>query len=155
MKGPRSRVTFVAVLSFLVAAGCQESISGPAEGFDLQPGYALLSGEADVTLRVEADAFAPGAPVTLVLENESGEQVGFNLCFNALERRTGGSWVLELDPRVCTAHLNLLGTGGTAEYETALPSDLAPGEYRFRIALWLMGREEPRDQVSGSFHVDG
>jgi hypothetical protein len=37
---------------------------------------------------------------------------------------------------------------------TTLPPELPAGEYRFRVALYLMDQEELRDQVSDGFVID-
>lgn len=154
MRAVRAASSLATILTFLAAAaGCQDSISEPSEeGAALQPGHALLGAATDVRLSVEASAFAPGAPVTLVLENRSAEQIGFNLCFHAIERRSGAEWVPQPDSRICTTHLNLLDPGATARHDAELPA-LADGEYRFRVALHLMGQQQHRDQVSDSFTI--
>lgn len=154
----RRAIALAAALPILVTAACQSSVAGPPDGADgeLRPGYALLEGDTEVRLLAQADAFEPGAPVTLVLHNEGTEQIGFNLCFHVLERRDGEEWVFADDPeRACTTQLNLLDTGGTADFATTIPGDLAPGEYRYRIAVHFMGREERRDQVSEPFQIGG
>ncbi len=158
MKRSNWYVRFATLLPLLfVGVGCSDSVSGPDHGedVDLQPGYALVAQGTEVPLRAEADGFEPGAPVTLFLENGSNEDLGYNLCFHALERRSGSEWEMEEDGRICTTVLNILSPGAVAEYGTTLPEDLAPGEYRFRVALFFMTQEEHRDQVSGSFQIEG
>lgn len=156
MKTPVALQSILTGLSLvLVVAGCHQSTAGPGLDQDvaLQPGNALLANEADLTLLAEADSFEPGAEVALTLVHHAGEQVGFNLCSHALERRNGDDWTMLEFFRICTAHLNLLSPGETAEYEAALPSGLSSGEYRFRIALYLVDGEDQRDLVSNSFEV--
>lgn len=155
MKASKAVLSFALPLLVLAAACSESTTEPPAEGGALQPGYALLGDNADVQLSVEADAFAAGAPITLVLQNHSSGEIGFNLCFHAIERRTGDTWTAEADDRICTTHLDLLAPGGSHRYDTALPSALAAGEYRFRVALELMGQQTRRDQVSGAFTIGG
>lgn len=144
-------------LSFLIlAAGCTLEPPTPG-GFEspLHVGYALLGEDAGITLTADAESFEPGAPMTLVLENDAGEPVGFNLCGHALERRAGESWELLHSGNVCTLQLNALESGEAFEYQTALPEGLEPGEYRARAGLHLLDSDERRDQVSNTFRVEG
>jgi hypothetical protein len=142
-------------LTIMISA-CDGSPSNPPgypHGGDLQPGYSLLSEGSGIALVAEADAFEPGEPVLLKLENHSSENIGFNLCFHALEHRVDDQWVLDPSMATCTMHLDVAGPGQTAEYPTTLSSELEAGEYRFRIALYLMDQDELRDQVSDGFVV--
>ncbi len=151
------RSLLVALPTLFVAAGCEDSVAGPPAGDDLtlEPGHAAVATETDVHLRTEAGALEPGGTVTLFLDNESGEQVGFNLCFHAIERRSGEDWTMLPDGRICTTQLHLLDSGGTAQYEATIPEDLEAGEYRFRVSVHLMESEVHRDLVSGGFMVEG
>lgn len=149
------RATFApAPLAVLVLGfgGCDDSPTSLHGDAAFQVGHALLDDEVDVVLRAEADVFEPGADVTVVLEHRAGEQVGYNLCFHAIERRSGDEWVTQESLRLCTADLRLLEAGETARFDTILPA--AAGDYRFRTALWLMERDERRDQVSEPFQVE-
>lgn len=154
--GRRSRGSILAVLPLAAVAACGEGSTQPSavDDFDFQVGNALLASGEDVTLRAEAARWAPGAPVTLELQNGSGGTVGFNLCFHALERRTAEAWSLLQGDRVCTAHLDTLAPGGRHRHETHLPGTLPPGEYRFRVALYLLKEKLSRDVVSAPFSVD-
>jgi hypothetical protein len=158
MKG-RVRTLPLAAAALFVAAACSDTTTGINDGDvgDLEPGHALLAQGADVTLTAQADDFAPGAQVTLVLENGSQSRIGYNMCFHALEKRSGDSWAFaeEMEDRICTLILHILEAGESAQYPTSLPEGLPAGEYRFRIALHLMDAEEHRDQVSQSFQVGG
>lgn len=93
--------------------------------------------------------------MTLILENQEPESVGYNLCVHGLERRAGDVWTSVASERVCTAHLAMLESGQTAAYGTTVPADLASGEYRVRLPLYLPGQEEQRDVTSGTFQVGG
>jgi hypothetical protein len=150
------RIPWLALSLVLAVTGCEGSVSGPDLGpGGLELGNALLGGEADVMLRTDADSYAPGGSMTLTLENQGSERVGYNLCVHGLERRSGDAWTSVESERVCTAHLEMLEPGQTASYETTVPEDLASGEYRVRLPLYLPGREEQRDVVSGTFQVGG
>ncbi len=153
-----SLIVFAAIPFVFAVSACEDSVTAPpSEDFELQPGHALLAEGADVTLEVEADGFEPGAEVTLLLVNQSGEPVGFNLCFHELERFTDDGWKgsEEQEDRICTAVLHIIDPGEDARYEASLPATLSPGEYRFRVALHLMDQGEFRDQVSDPFHIEG
>lgn len=154
---PAAAMFLLAALPFLAATACTDPVSDPlTEGDpDLQVGNTLLDSQSEVTLRAEGGPFVAGGPVTLVLQNGSSEQLGHNLCFHGLERRSGSSWELLPDGRVCTAHLNVLAAGATASYQASLPAGLQAGEYRFRVALYLMEGQDTRDQVSQVIQVGG
>lgn len=150
------RIPWLALSLLLALAGCESSTSGPELGPDgLEVGNALLGSEAGVVLGTDADAYAPGGSMTLALENQGSERVGYNLCVHGLERRSGDAWTPVESERVCTAHLETLEPGQTAAYGTTVPADLASGEYRVRVPLYLPDREEQRDVVSGTFQVGG
>lgn len=145
----------VGILLVVATAGCGESTSGPEPGeVHLGAGNALLGSEADVRLRLEPEAFAAGAPVTLILKHRGGEPVGYNLCTRRLERRTAEEWVSIDVLRLCTAHLDRLEAGGTVARERTLPEGLAGGVYRMRLPLWLFESEAQRDIVSDTFRVE-
>jgi hypothetical protein len=158
MKTPKFRnLALLSVPLILVLAGCADSPSSPTglpDGLELTPGNSLMAAGAGVVLLAEAESFEAGAPVLLRLENHSNERVGFNLCAHGMERRIEGEWSLAPTSAVCTMHLSLAEPGDTAEYTTTLPQALPAGEYRFRIALYLMNQEELRDQVSNGFVID-
>lgn len=146
----------VGILLVVATAGCGESTSGPEPGeVHLGAGNALLGSEADVRLRLEADAFEPGTPVTLILEHHGGLHVGYNLCSRRLERRTAGAWTSVGVLRLCTAHLDLLEAGGTVARDRTLPLGLTDGTYRMRLPLYLFESEAQRDVVSDTFRVEG
>jgi len=141
----------------LVTAGCQDSVSGPGSGepFDLTPGvYVLADPGSGASLRAEADPFIPGGGVRLVLENASGEVLGYNLCTHALERNDGVEWKALPVSRVCTMELRLLNPGAEAGYDAILPEELSAGEYRFRVAVNFMDTERHRDLASTAFQVE-
>ena len=157
----RFRLSAVAIAGVLALAvlGCESSatgLPGDLEHDDLQPGHALLADGIDVTLGMEADHLEPGGEATLVLENQSGERIGYNLCFHTLERFTDEGWnaAEEQEERACILVLHMIDSGESARYDTSLPEALPAGEYRFRVALHLMERGEHRDQVTASFAVE-
>lgn len=148
------RVAYVILSLFLVAAGCDDSDAGLVAGPEgLQTGNSLLGHEADVVLRTDAEAYAPGASMTLILEHQGGERVGYNLCVHRLEARSGESWEALASNRICTAHIAELAPGQTATYETTVPTGLAEGEYRVRLPLYLPERGEQRDVLSDALWV--
>ncbi len=159
IEGIRLPTAFAALALVTLATGCDDSATGPAvdPASELQPGYTLLDNDTDIALGVESDHYAAGAEVKLVLSNQSGERVGFNLCFHEIERNTSEGWVpVEgLEGRICTLVLHMIDSGETAQYGTSLPEALSTGEYRFRVALHLMDRGEFRDQASSPFQVEG
>lgn len=153
---PNSRIPWLALSLLVALAGCEGSASGPELGTGgLEVGNALLGSEAGVVLETDAEAYDPGDTMTLTLANQGSEPVGYNLCVHALERRSGDVWTSVDSERVCTAHLETLESGQTAAYGTTVPADLASGEYRVRLALYLPDREEQRDVTSGTFQVGG
>ena len=107
-------------MGVLLLAGCATSSqSGTAE--------------RDVRLGVEA-AGAPGA-ITLVLQNRSRDEVGYNLCPSSLERRSGTDWTPVPTARVCTMELRILPPGSDARYVFELPQGITAGSYRARASV--------------------
>jgi hypothetical protein len=107
----------------------------------------------DLGLRVEA---APArASVTLVLSNDSSEEIGFNLCPSTLERSTGETWEPVLDERVCTLELRLLDSGREARYTLDIPPGLASGRYRYRASVTRMASGTSVSLTSDTFQIAG
>ena len=105
-------------------------------------------GEAGgVALAVEPEAAQPGDSVELLLRNESGEAIGYNLCTTRLERGENGEWVRLPPDRVCTRELRTLAPGEVARYPVALAADLDPGSYRF-LAMNAKLEARSRDSVA-------
>jgi hypothetical protein len=92
-----------------------------------------------VTLTTDRQSYAPGEAVQLTLRNgpeesEMGEALGVNLCNSHLERRyDDGSWVRypQQSGAICEDILQVLWPGQSVSEAILLPSDMAPGEYRF------------------------
>jgi hypothetical protein len=105
----------------------------------------------EVELRVEAAAARDS--VRLVLSNDSNEEVGFNLCTSALERRTGAAWEPVAEDRVCTMELRLLPVGREAAYTLGIPAGLTPGVYRYRAGIEMMASGAAASVVSDGFEV--
>lgn len=158
MKLHRTSLSVASVLATLLLIGaCDDSpTTAPDESFDPDESYAVLSSSDDVSLRVDADSFEPGATVSLTLRNESGEAVGYNLCFHDLERLEGDDWARVAGAgQICTAVLYTLEDGRSATYSASLPSTLGEGAYRFRTSVHFVERGESRDAVTAPFEVGG
>lgn len=98
----------------------------------------LGSGEGSngVALIVTPERAAPGDTITLVLRNDSQDELGYNLCTSSLHRRTGeGAWDPIASERVCTLELRSLSPRQRATLRLDLPQNLAPGTYRFETAV--------------------
>lgn len=139
-----------------LTTGCQDTPSAPSDEIppDLQPGgHAVMGPESGISLGILGDSFEPGAQIFLILNNESSDDVGYNLCLHDLERRVDGEWESLQIERICTLELRILTPGGSAVTALDLPDPLPDGEYRFRVAVHLMEDGEIRDLVSDPFHV--
>lgn len=157
MKLHRSTLSLASALATALLIGaCDDSpTTAPDESFDPDESYAVLSSD-DVDLRADADSFEPGATVSLTLRNESGEALGYNLCFHDLERREDDGWErVSGAGQICTAVLYTLEDGGSATYSASLPSTLGEGAYRFRTSVHFVDRGESRDAVTPPFEVRG
>ena len=89
-----------------------------------------------VTLRTDATAYRPGAPMTLTLENPTAEGYTFNPCTRALERESGGRWAaVDEGGRICTMEAWLLQPRSTRSGPTSLPASLPAGRYRVVLDL--------------------
>ncbi len=90
---------------------------------------------ADVNLSVEAVPALPGDSVTLVLENASETEVGYNLCPSTLVRQSSDEWIAVPSDRICTMELRMLQPGQSDRFTLTLPEDIAPGTYRFETMV--------------------
>ena len=116
------RALFVPMLLVLLLGAC---------------GNFFFSDPDDVFLRTDRSEYAPGDTVVLRLVNESGEPIGFNLCMHDMQRDDDGTWT---DTNynhgiLCPLDLRTLDDGESARYSTLLPTELAPGVYRFRTTF--------------------
>lgn len=81
-------------------------------------------------VRLEAGP-AAGGNVQLTLHNDSGAEVGYNLCSSRLERLEASSARNVPLDIVCTMELRRLAPQTTAAFTHTLPAGLQPGQYRF------------------------
>jgi hypothetical protein len=142
----RSRLLVSALLAptLLAAGGCSLP---PAAGGD----------PAGAELRVDRDPIAPGARFTLSLTNRTPDQVGYNLCVAALDRRVGDDW--QPSPHalaeVCTMELRLLEPGAAATFQHTMPAAAPAGEYRIRTAVEAPLGEAQVGVATSAFRVGG
>jgi hypothetical protein len=111
------------------------------------------SGASGSEIRLGVEAAAARDSVTLVLTNDSREEVGYNLCPSALERRVGEAWQAVPSNRICTMELRLLPAGRAARHTLGVPAGLAGGSYRYRASVTRMGSNAPVDLTSDVFQV--
>ena len=131
------RCCIMIVLAFTVGCNAMRTTSDP-------PG---------VSLRVEPQTVAPGASIELILENESGAQIGYNLCTSALERVVNGTAQAVPSDRICTMELRLLESSQNARYTLQLPADLSAGDYRMVARIERMNSAEMAGVTSNTFRV--
>lgn len=95
---------------------------------------ALGPSASDVLFETTAAVYAPGEEVTVRLVNDTGRDLGYNLCQTIVETQRGGAWepvgVSGRAPTACPDILLVLGSGQEAERAVALPGDLPAGRYR-------------------------
>jgi hypothetical protein len=109
----------------------------------------------DVVLRAQPTPATAGGSLTLVLENGSGEQVGYNLCASSLDRRVAEEWQPVPSDRVCTMELRILEPGGEADFTLDLPTDLPTGEYRATTDVAWMERGGRVSVSTQPFRIGG
>ncbi|HEX2167968.1 MAG TPA: hypothetical protein VHG09_12110 [Longimicrobiales bacterium] len=108
----------------------------------------------DVHLTVAPENATPGDSMTLTLRNETTEQIGYNLCTSSLQRQTAGGWATVPSDVVCTMELRTLEPDQEASYRTALPDDLASGQYRYTTSAEAMETGGGYGIMSNTFDVD-
>lgn len=92
--------------------------------------------QAPVAVTVDRASYAPGAAVTLRIENRSDERFGYNACTRTVEREAGAGWATIPEPdRVCTMEIRFLDPRTSVTERTELPGELAPGRYRLLLSL--------------------
>lgn len=141
----------IIVLLTVVFGACQTSAPPPAErGVE---GTRVAAEEG--MLRTERESYAAGEPVRLVLDNQSGDPLGGNLCMSALERREDQQWVDVPGPsdEVCTGELRVVAPGGQLSHEFRFRQDLPPGEYRFRTRVENIATNVDTHEVSNPFQL--
>lgn len=112
-----------------------------------------------LSFQTSAVFFSPGSEVNSQLENNSDRAIEYNICFAFLhlEQQNNDGWTpvaIGLGPdenAACTAQLNSLPAGDTAETTAYLPSDLDQGTYRLTTEVEVSG--ERRRIVTNSFEV--
>lgn len=82
--------------------------------------------------------------MTVRLANESGDGVGYNLCFSTLQRSEEGRWPPvdrsdTGDPVFCPAILLGLGSGESAESTVTIPAEAEAGTYRVETSVEING----------------
>jgi hypothetical protein len=137
------KLFLVAVFALSVGA-CQY----PPAAFEAEP-------DASELLSTERQSYSAGDTAVIVLTNTIDEQIGYNLCVSALERRVDGEWRIadHQEDRVCTMELRILDPGATATYAFRLDSRLTAGRYRFKTALEMMESGVRVDHATGSFSL--
>ena len=98
------------------------------------------SGIAFETAMVE---YASGDEVTARLTNDTGDDIGYNLCFTTIEEQEEGTWeavdTTTWESRACPDILYGLEAGGVAETTVALPAGFPAGDYRLATEVELEG----------------
>lgn len=112
-----------------------------------------MQGGGSGDIRLAAAATAAGDSIELTLTNRSAQEIGYNLCTTAIERRVGDDWQPVRTDRVCTMELRTLQPGAEATYRTTLPPGTTAGDYRFHTTVHLLSAEERRDVRSNVVRV--
>jgi hypothetical protein len=146
----RNSLTSLLAILVLAAFTCQPPAGEP---FPTEP---RAAGEPEGMLTTDRNSYRAGQTATLRLHNLLDHDIGYNLCFSTLEQNVNGAWVDSpiQDDRICTAELRILPPGETATFDGAtIPSDLPPGEYRFRTQIENMNDGSTMQVRSNSFTV--
>jgi hypothetical protein len=108
-----------------------------------------------VRFTVDRGAYAPGDTLSARLVNDSGLELGYNLCSASLERQDGAGWTVVDEPLwICTADLKRLPAGDSVPYRRALSAGLELGRYRLRTRVEHPLSGGSRAEVrSGTFTV--
>jgi hypothetical protein len=119
-----------ALCGALLVTACSSAEAPPGVGSG-NPAPPVGLSAAVLTSPVEA-----GAAAEVRFVNNSTTTLTFNPCVRSLERRADAAWVpLPDDLRVCTAEVHYLRAGTEERRTTDVPTDIAPGEYRFRFPM--------------------
>ena len=123
-------------------------------------------GEEDLSFTTGEDEYEAGDKVTLYLENNTDQAIGYNLCLASLQRKVGERWKRpgEADSdinndgtkEICTLQEAQLKSGDEASYKQQLPVDLKEDTYRYQdsVALWGEGRESEETITTNTFAVE-
>lgn len=108
-----------------------------------------------VSLMVTPESAEPGDTMTLILRNDSQDELGYNLCTSELSRQAADdTWNPVPSDRACTMELRSLSPRQRATFRVDLPADLEPGTYRFATRFERMERSVRDTVVTEPFTVD-
>lgn len=99
---------------------------------------------------------AVGDTATLLLANNTGEAIGYNLCLGYLERHDGRSWrsVRKMpEGSACTLALYVLPQGDSAVHHQPIHTFLERGVYRLRDRIQWIGAGGEAEIISNGFRV--
>jgi hypothetical protein len=88
-----------------------------------------------VELLVTPEIPAVGEQAVLTLRNGSAAPVSYNLCSSTLMRHNGSAWEPIPSDRMCTMELRVLAPGEEDQFTVTMPTELAPGSYRFETTI--------------------
>lgn len=106
-----------------------------------------------VELLIAPEMPAAGQEAVLTLRNGSAGAVSYNLCASTLMRHNGAAWEPIRSDRVCTMELRVLAPGEEDEFTVTIPTELAPGSYRFETTISDPGDGESESLGSKIFLV--
>lgn len=98
-----------------------------------------------VSFTVSDTTASTGDTIQLILSNTSEHDLGFNLCFAALERREDDGWISVQrypDNSACPDNLGRLPSGASTTFPQVIFPFIEPGVYRLRDTIeWPLGAE--------------
>jgi len=133
----------------LLPLGCSE-VAAPTEEVRAAPSEGHVN---EITLRVDADAYAHLDTLEVRLVNGGSGAVGYNLCSSWRERETATGWE-RIEPfRVCTADLPGLAPGETATWREPVDPYWGEARYRMGTMVWPTGSSAPVTLHTTPFEV--
>jgi hypothetical protein len=127
----------------------------PGVGPAVDPRPGVRRGPTIVTLRTDAQQYARGAEVWLILENGSDGWVHHDPCAAVLEGFAAGRWQpVSTAAHACVPSAARVPPGGFARQTLRLPAELHAGRYRFRQEVEDQATMGYLSVLSNMFTVD-
>jgi hypothetical protein len=147
----KSRVYAVVIAGLALVSCTSEGIHDPvASGTEaiVIEDVGPVSSQDGITFTLDPDeGLTPGEVVTLILRNDTGNLVGYNLCLSSFLVRSGAEWRSMPTHQGCTLMFSELPAGAEVRYDREVPASLESGTYRFWTVIRLMTGEGPEVPV--------
>ena len=152
-----SRLPLFALAFACSLAACRPGASSAEAGgaHEASSASARAAASADsVELRTDRRSYRVSDTLHLTIANHGHSSYSFNPCTRVVEHESPSGWERVSEPnRMCTMVAWLLAPDSARTATTTLPSSIAAGRYRLRLALTREGEPGRMSVTSEAFEV--